>query len=130
MAGFADLVASALVLADSLTSTLQASVSYEAWIAKDGFDEPTYAAAVSLPALIERKSKLVIDKEGREVRSEHTITLLRPIPSNGAAGREEPIDPRDKFTIPDGTTGIVAAVETLVNPNTGAGYYQIVSLGA
>lgn len=129
MAGFADIVRNGVALADSLTATLQDAVTYEAWIGSDGFDEPSYAAGVQISALIEKSDKTVIDTQGREIRTESVISLLRPIAPNGATGRQEPIDNRDKFTLPDGTTGIIAGVETFVDADTGAGYYHIVSLG-
>ena len=129
MAGFADIVRQGVALADSLTSTLQDEVTYEAWTGSDGFGEYSFAAPVQIPALIEKSDKTVIDMQGREIRAEHVISLLRPIAANGATGRREPIDNRDKFTLPDGSTGIIAGVDTLVDPDTGAGYYHIVSLG-
>lgn len=129
MAGFADLVRNGVALADSLTATLQANVTYEAWTGRDGFGEPIYAAATLVPALVERTSKMVIDSAGRQIRAEHVISFLRPIAANGAAGRDEPIDARDRITLPDGSTGIIAAVDTLVDPDTGAGYYHTVSMG-
>lgn len=129
MANFDALIRQGLALADSLTSSLQDEVTYEAWVGSDAFDEPSYAAPKQIPALIEKQNRMVIDQEGREIRAEHAISLLRPIEAHGAAGRNEPIDNRDRFTLPDGSTGIIAAVETFIDPSTGAGYYHIVSLG-
>ena len=130
MAGFASLVANGVALANTLTSTLQDNVQFEAWIGRDEFNQPVYAAAVPIASIIERKQQLVTNYEGDEVVSDHTINILQPIANNGAAERFEPIDPRDRFTLPDGTTGKVASVDTLVNPETSAGYYHIVKLGA
>lgn len=130
MAGFADLVAQGVALADSLTATLQANCTYEAWLGVDRFGKESYAAGVSMPTLIERKQDLVVDYEGEEVLSLATISILRPITNNGAAGRQEPIDPRDRFTLPDGTTGRILTVESFVSPTSGAGYFHVVKLGA
>lgn len=129
MAGFADIVRNGVALADSLTTTLQDAVTYEPWVSINGFGDDSYGSPQSIPAIIERGARLVVDAEGREIRAEHTINLLRPIAANGAVGRDEPIDGRDKFTLSDGSTGRIAAVESLVNPATGAGYYHIVSIG-
>ena len=129
MAGFADLVASGVALANQLTGTLQDDVLYQAWIGQDLFGDYEYSDGVSLGAIVERKQDLVTDYEGQEVVSSHTISLLKPVLANGTPGRSEPIDPRDKFTLSDGTTGRILSVETLMNPVTGAGYYQVVKLG-
>ena len=129
MAGFADLVANGVALADRLTGTLQVNVSYEPWIGQNAFGDYEYGPAQFLPAIVERQSKMVIDLQGQEIRAEHVINILRPVSANGANGRDEPIDARDKFTLQDGSTGIIASVETLLNPVTNAGYYHIVSIG-
>jgi hypothetical protein len=125
-----DLIRSGVRMADNLTADLQPLVVHSAWIGNDGFGGDLYAAPVSRPAIVEREQKMVTNAEGREVLAEHVITFLRPIENHGAPGRQEPIDPRDRFVLPDGTTGPVAAVSTFVDRTTGAGYYQQVFLGA
>lgn len=126
---FAKIVRDGVALANTLTASLQDSVTYEPWIASDGFGQHVYGSPQQIPAIIERQSKMIIDLAGQEIRAEHVINILRPIPANGAAGRDEPIDARDRFTLADGSTGIIAAVETLVDPAISAGYYHIVSIG-
>lgn len=126
---FSSLVRSGVSLADSLTGSLQDECTYEAWTGSDRFGKETYAAGVALPTLIERKQDLVTDYEGEEVVSKATITILRPIADNGASGRQEPIDPRDKFTLPDGTSGRILSVDAFIDPSIGAGYFHIVKLG-
>jgi len=129
MAGFADLVSSGVALANQLTGTLQDTVQYQAWVSQDTFGDYVYADAITLKAIVERKQDLVMDYEGQEIVSSHVISLLTPLPDNGAAGRSEPIDPRDLFTISDGTSGRILSVETLMNPVTSAGYFHVVKLG-
>jgi len=128
--GLRDLVASGVALADNLTADLQPTVQHEAWTGNDGFGGATYATAVPRAALVERKQKQVLNPQGQEVLSEHTITLLRPIAANGAPDRFEPIDPRDRFTLPDGTTGPILSIESFTDRVTGAGYFAQVFLGA
>lgn len=127
---FAKLVASGVALADKLTASLQSDVSYEAWIGINADGSYQYAAAVPVASIVERNQQTVVSYEGNEVLSTHTVNILRPIGPNGAAGRNEPVDPRDRFTLADGTTSRTLAVGTLVNPDTDAGYYHIVNLGA
>ena len=127
--GFSKLVRDGVALADSLTSSLQDEVVYEPWIGLDGFGGSEYGPPQNIPAIIEKSDSLQRDSEGRDIRVDTRINILKPILANGADERDEPIDPRDRFTLPDGTTGPVASVETLIDPATGFGYYQIVSLG-
>jgi hypothetical protein len=130
MAGFADLVTKGVALANQLTSTLQVGVSYQAWTGISAMGDYTYAAPVTVQALVEFKQELVVDYAGNEVVSMHTVNILEPIAGNGAEGRTEPLDPRDIFTLPDGSSAKMATSETLINPVTDAGYYHVVKLGA
>lgn len=129
MAGFADIVRNGVALANSLTGTLQVPVSYEPWIDQDAFGNALYGPVQTVMAIVERESRLVVDASGQEIKAEHTINLLRPVAPNGAESRDEPIDGRDRFTLPDGSTGRIATVETLVDPAINSGYYHIVHVG-
>lgn len=130
MAGFRDIVANGVALADSLTASLQVTVQFEAWIGQDGFGQSQFAPAVPVQALVERKSKMVRTPTGEERLASHTITVLRPLAPNGAPGREEPIDGRDRFTLADGTTGPILAVEGLDDPVTTKPYFAQVFLAS
>ena len=129
MAGFADIIRSGVALADSLTTTLQPTVLHAAWTGNDGTGGYTYASAVKRPALVERKQKMVRKASGEEVLSTHAVYFLRPIKNNGATGRQEPIDPRDRITLPDGTTSNILTVSSFIDKDSGAGYFHEVYLG-
>lgn len=124
------IIRNGVALADRLTQSLQPEVTYEAWTGSDGYGGYTYAAPVQIPALIEKSNELVGDADGNEIRAENVISILRPIDPNGAEGREEPIDPRDRVTLPDGATGPIASSETFVDTVSGNGYYHIIYLGS
>lgn len=126
---FDDLIRTGVALADSLTAPLQASVTHEAYTGMDGFGKKVYATGVARPALVERKNKERRKPDGRTIITTAMITFLRPIAANGAAGRQEPVDTRDRITLPDGSTDPIADVEALLDPDTGAGYYTTVYLG-
>jgi hypothetical protein len=55
---------------------------------------------------------------------------LTPVAANGTTGRREPIDPRDRLTLPDGAVGNILAVEGLGDPDTNHNYFYQVYLGA
>ena len=129
MAGFADIIRQGVALADELTQDLQPSVEHEAWTGNDGTGGYTYDFAVSRPALVERKQKLVRKATGEQVLSTHVVTFLRPIEDNGATGRQEPLDPRDRITLADGTKSNILSIESFVDKDTDAGYFHEVYLG-
>jgi len=126
---FDDLIRTGLELADSLTAPLQATVSHEAWQHSDGLGGGTYAAAVNRPAIIVRRNRERQMSDGRTILTTARITFLRPIDPEGSVGRQEPVDSRDRLTLPDGSTDPVADVEALIDPDTGRGYYAVVYLG-
>lgn len=127
---FDGLIRSALETADSLTADLQATVSHEAWQSQDAMGQPTYAAAVDRLAIVEQRLEEIRDANGREVLTQAKVTFLRPIPPEGTAGRVEPVDQRDRLTLPDGTKAPIVKVEGLTDPDTTRPYMLEVWLGA
>ena len=128
--GFRDLIKSGVALADSLTSDLQPLVDFEAWIGQDAFGQAQYAPPVKVRCLVERKQKLIRTAAGNEVMSSHALTILRPLAPNGAPHRSEPVDTRDRFTLADGTTGVILNAEGFDDPVTNAGYFAQVWLAS
>jgi hypothetical protein len=126
--GLASIIANGIAKADRITADLQPNVLHEAWTGQDEFGTATYAAGVNRAAIVEKKTKLVTNNAGIEVKAETLISIIRPVLANGAAGRQEPIDPRDRFTLPDGSTGPVMAIEGLIDRTTGAPFYSQVWL--
>lgn len=127
---FAALIRQGLQLADNLTGSLQDTVMYKPWQGEDKYGDPTFGTPQPIKAIVERNAKLKFEFEGKVLEYSHLIYILRPLPPNGAAGRIEPLDPRDVFTLSDGSTGKTADVSTLMDPAISAGYYHIVALGA
>lgn len=127
---FDDIIRTGVALADSLTGSLQGTCVHEAWTGQDISGAKTYAAPVNRQALVERKQRRMISSTGQEILSVAKIDFLRPIAPNGAAGRVEPVDSRDRITLPDGTTGPIVNVEALLDPDTDRGYFTTVYLGA
>ena len=126
------LVSSLIAVADNLTTSmgLQASVTHYAWTANGStYGEPTYATGVARNAIVEMKQRLRRLAGGQEVLQQASVTFPRPITANGATGRREPIDPRDKIVLPNGYTGPILSVEGLENPDTTAPYMLEVILG-
>lgn len=127
--GFDDLVRSGINLANTLTSTLQVTVTHEAWTGKDVHGKPSYAAGVNRNAIVEHKQRWVRGRDSNVIATMPVVTILGPITANGASGRKEPLDPRDRITLPDGRTGPIMDVKFIVDPDTGYPYMYEVTLG-
>lgn len=126
--GLDTLVRSGIAVANKLTAKLQVPVSHEAWIG-DTSNGPTFRAVVARQALFEKKQRLIRRPDGTEVQQQAMVTIIGPIAADGAANRREPIDPRDRITSPDGTTGPILDVKGLADPATGFPYMYEVALG-
>ena len=111
----------AIAIADEVTKDLgvQPTVTHQAWTGQDSKGRATYAAAVSRRAVVDLTRKQRTTASGVLITIIATVTILEPVAPNGAAGRREPIDPRDIITLPDGTTGpIVDAPDMVVDAAT------------
>lgn len=129
MAGLADVVKGGIALARSLTLDLHITVQHYAWTGQAVDGTPTYASPVDRKALVERKQKLVPGPAGDMVLSNAYIAILEEITPNGAAGRVEPIDVKDKFVIPGGDVGPILNVSGFFDGGTSVPYYAEVYLG-
>jgi hypothetical protein len=114
--GLADILRNGVATANRLTAGLQTSVLHQAWIGQDRFGVPTYAAAIERPAIVEFRQRLRKGFNGAEVMQHATILFLEPIAPNYASGRREPIDPRDKITLPSGYTGPIIDISGVIDP--------------
>lgn len=116
-------------VADPLTKSLQATIVHHAWVGSDGFSSQHESAGTSRKALIEPMHKQVRLPNGKFVAIQAKVTILETVPPNGAAGRVEPIDPRDKIILPDGKTGPVVDVPGLTDPTTTRPYFIVFAIG-
>lgn len=119
-------------LVDQFTQDGQVEITHEAWIAQDKFGKPQYAAPTD-PAprcVIDSRQRVVVTTGGQAITIMSTLTFTSPTASNGAPGRREPIDPRDKITLPNGFTGPIIDSAAPIDPKTNMGYIQQIMLGA
>jgi len=125
--GLASVIRKGVAILDKQTTDLQEPVEYHAWEGIGDYGEAEYAAAVMIPAIVEEKQMLRRMADGSEIAQKASITIPRPIRPNGAANRREPVDPRDKFILPNGFTGPILYVNGVIDPSTNAPYsYEIV----
>jgi hypothetical protein len=119
-------------IADSVTKNLgfQPVVVHRAWTGQDGYGRATYAAAVNRRAVVDLTRRQRATVSGGIVTVIATVTILETVAPNGAAGRVEPIDPRDILVLPDGRTGpILSGPNAVVNPATGQPFFNEISIG-
>lgn len=130
MAFPAEIIRSGVSIADDLTSGVQPSFTHHPWIGQDGAGKRTYGSPVTLAGVVDRTFRM-ITSNGQQIAIAATITVVGDISPNGAAGRREPIDPRDKIVLSDGFTGpIIDAPGSVVDPGTGRGFIHSIMLGA
>lgn len=126
----------AVGLTRQITRPLHVPIIHRAWIGQDPYGTPIYAAPSvgvdggTLRGIVENKQRLRQLSNGRVILTKAYIAILEPIAPNGAAGRTEPIDTRDYIELPDGTTGPIADVNGVVDPDTNFPYFSEIWLGS
>lgn len=126
----ASIVRSGVATANKITGSLQGVVTIKQWTGQTAFGDATYGKTLKIPAIIEQGEKQFEMQNGTSIVTKATVTFLQPVPVNGAAGRVEPIDGRDKLTLPDGTTGpTMVGAPMIVDPASSKPYFQIVGIG-
>jgi len=125
----AKLIQTGLKVANKLTQSAQCDVVHYPWVSSDVEGAMTYGTAVTRKAIVEYKTKQFPSGSGQLQLVRAIIYFLEPFEENGAAGRIEPLDTRDKLVLPDGTTGPILSVDGLGDPTTDHPYYYAVNLG-
>ena len=127
-----DIVRDAVALADKIgrEESLEANITHEAWTGHaTSAAKPTYAAGVTIPALVDESSQAFRSAAGETLTVKAVIYIHRPIAANGSDDREEPLDPRDRITLPRGTVGTpIQGAGGFVDPSTGKPYMYTVGL--
>jgi len=127
----AEVIRSSVAAANRATTAARADITLAAWTGQaTSGAKPTYATAVTIPAIIDQGPVAFRTAKSEVVTVKAVIHILQPVAANGAANREEPIDPRDKITLPNGTVGSpIMGASGLVDPSTGLPYSFSVGLG-
>ncbi len=132
-----DVVRNAIKTADGITKPFQVIVKHYAWIETDMKGEFEYDPEyVNRECLSQKKRARQRFEATSEISQVTVLTFLGPIAEHGAAGRQEPIDPRDKIILPDGTTGPLSDIGRrselqggLDDPTTNQPYLFQVTIG-
>ena len=116
---FATIVQSGEALANTLTDSLQASVTHKAYASDDGYGKPTYATGVVRKAIVERRQKFVRNELGEEKLSLARVLFVGPVT----------VGEQDLITLPDGSEMPIVRITGPVDPTTNAEFLVEVELG-
>ena len=106
-----------------------APITHEAWIGQDAYGAPSYAPGVLRKAVIGQDGRRFNTNAGDVVASRAVVSFVEAVEPNGAEGRDEPIDLRDRITLPGGITGPLLDAVGTADPTTGAPFSLSVWLG-
>lgn len=113
-----NVVRKGVATADKVTKSLQALVTFEQYLSDDGFGTAIYAYPRKLRAIVDWKQKQVRTAEGELTVTRATVTLLNIAEVVAATGGDG-IDDKDRFTLPDGTTGPILDMGGFIDAGTG-----------
>lgn len=120
-------------IAHGLTPGAQSTCILEQVIGLGPSGDFEYDDPIEVSAVVDYTNKVSI-RGGQIVTVSATVTVLERVEPNLAVidpPRKNPIDPRDKLTLPDGTTGPIISVPGAVNnPRTGTGFIQVIEIGS
>jgi hypothetical protein len=113
------------------TGSFQCNVVLERWTGQSGSGTPQYDDYIVLEAIVEYKQTQRRTTAGSEQVSRAELTITYPIPPMVPSNSErvEPVDQKDRITLPDGTTSPIIDVEGVADPTTGRPFYTIIFLG-
>jgi len=120
--GGTSILAAAVEAARAGTEAFQADVIHEAWVGQDALGAPLpFAAPVLRKAFVVEGAFHVKGSDGQIITTKARIGFVGPVEPNGAPGRQEPIDPRDVFTLPSGLkVKSVGVPAVMIDAPTGA----------
>lgn len=113
-------------------ASMNITVQHEAWVGDDGRGADEFAAAVARQALLEVKQEQVYTRSGTLATSMATLIFLSTIEDttpNTGKQRLQPVDPRDRITLPDGTVAPIIDAAGFIDSGTERPFVNEVKLG-
>lgn len=81
-------------------SLMRQTVTIAPWSSQNAYGEPAFGTAVTYPARVVARTRMVRDTQGREVVSTATVYL----------GAAPTLSVKDRLTLPNGETPVIAAI--------------------
>jgi len=116
--GLLTAVRSGVKIADKLTRDLQSNTTFERFLSSDGAGDKTYAAGVTLRAIVEDKQEMVRTLSGELSQSKTHITYLNAAALSSATGGNG-VKEADRITLQNGETGRILALGGFIDSGTG-----------
>ena len=129
MASLDNIVRNAVAKIDGTTKSLQTTVLLSRWISQTYDGTPSYAAPISVKAVVEYKQEQRQSPSGQTRVSKAHVIIISPLDPLGSPDRSEPLDERDLVTLPNMTTGPILETSGVVDPVTGLPYMHEIWLG-
>jgi hypothetical protein len=129
MADFAKIIRDSVAKIDGITKSAQTSVVLTRWNGQSYDGTPTYAAPLTVQAIVQYKQEQRQSPSGQTRVSKAYVVVVSPLLALGAANRSEPVDERDLVTLPNMTTGPILETAGIVDPATGLPYMHEIWLG-
>lgn len=124
-----DIIRSGVAIASKTFESNKVNITHEPWIGQDGDGTDQYDTPVVRRAVADLTRKPRYTSSGTLALSVAMLTFLDPIADNGAPTRHEPIDTRDRLTLPDGTTGPIINIAGPLDSGTSRPFLNEVTLG-
>lgn len=125
---YLDTLRNGIATADSMTRSLQATVSFYRCTGIDNHGTRTYASAVSLLAVVDGKQSQIRTMTGELTMCRATLTFLNIVALSAATGGLG-VTVQDKIVLQDGTTSPILNVGGFVDAATGHAIATEVYLG-
>lgn len=128
--GLDAIVRNAIRIGKQAAGDLIVTVQHEPWIGADMYKQPSYAAAEDRAAIVDVRREQIAGGGDTETVQNIVVTFLDPFVAQGADGRREPVDPRDRITLPDGTVAPIVEIRgSALDPTTNLPFMVEVVLG-
>lgn len=128
----ADILRGQVANLSKIVDSFKGTTQFSAWIGDNGAGDDEYASAVPIRAIISLKKEQRYTESSGLVMTHATLTITDPMadttPNTGKV-RAQPVDPRDKFVLPDGSTSPIVEGGGTLDPATSRGFTGRVVLG-
>ncbi len=124
------LVVKMIAVADNITKPFQPTITLYRYQSQSQYGAESYASPLTLEAIVDQTITEHRTKAGKVLPVKAYVAVLSPITPEGTAGRIEPVDPRDKIVLPDGSTGDIVDTGGFVDKGTGRPFFSEIWIGS
>lgn len=127
--GFDALLRGAIGTIDTVTKSLQTTVTIFPWLRDGGRGPERSPFGITVRAIVERKDEEKFTAVGVVLVIKATVLILEIVPPTEAEGRQNPIDPRDLVVLSDGSSAPIIGNPGLLDPTSDQQYFAELTIG-